>query len=59
MYLTNSLSFTQSDFDDFNDLKEDVASNKIILRILIVLVAIAIIIGCVILLNNGLNLGLF
>ncbi len=58
-FYTNSLSFTQSDFDDFNDLKEDVASNKIILRILIVLVAIAIIIGCVILLNNGLNLGLF
>ena len=58
-FYTNSLSFTQSDFDDFNDLKEDVASNKIILRILIVLVAIAIIIGCIILLNNGLKLGLF
>ena len=58
-FYTNSLSFTQSDFDDFNDLKEDVESNKIILHILIVVFTIAAIIGIVIFLNNFLNLGLF
>lgn len=58
-FYTNSLSFTQSDFDDFNDLKEDVQSNKIVLHILIVVITIAIIIGIVVLLNSVLNLGLF
>lgn len=58
-FYTNSLSFTQSDFDDFNDLKDDVASNRIIIRILIILVVIGIIVGTVILLNGVLKLGLF
>lgn len=58
-FYTNSLSFSQSDFDDFNDLKEDVESTKIVIKILIVLVAIAIIVGIVIFLNSFLNLGLF
>lgn len=58
-FYTNSLSFTQSDFDDFNDLKEEVASNKIIIRILIVLLTIGIIVGMIIFLNGFLNLGLF
>lgn len=58
-FYTNSLSFTQSDFDDFNDLKEDVESHKIILRIIIILIVIAIIIGIIIFLNNFLNFGLF
>lgn len=58
-FYTNSLSFTQSDFDDFNDLKEDVESNKIVLHILIVVFTIAAIIGIVIFLNSFLNLGLF
>lgn len=58
-FYTNSLSFTQNDFDDFNDLKEDVASNKIILKILIVVIVIGIIIGLIFLLNKFLNLGLF
>lgn len=58
-FYTNSLSFSQSDFDDFNDLKEDVASNKIILRILIIIMVIGMIVGTVILVNNILKLGLF
>lgn len=58
-FYTNSLSFTQSDFDDFNDLKEDMASSKIIINILIVLVVIAFIVGIVVLLNGVLKLGLF
>ena len=43
----------------FNDLKDDVASNRIIIRILIILVVIGIIVGTVILLNGVLKLGLF
>jgi hypothetical protein len=58
-FYTNSLSFTQSDFDDFNDLKEDIKSHKIILHIIIVIITIAIIAGIIILLNNVLNLKLF
>lgn len=58
-FYTNSLSFTQSDFDDFNDLKDDVASNRIIIKILAVLIVIAMIVGIVILLNGVLKLGLF
>jgi len=58
-FYTNSLSFTQSDFDDFNDLKDDMASNKIVIKVLIVLVVIAIIIGTIVLLNGVLKLGLF
>lgn len=48
-FYTNSMSFTQSDFDDFNDLKEDMISNKIIIRILLIVVAIAIIVGLAVL----------
>lgn len=58
-FYTNSLSFTQSDFDDFNDLKEDVESNKILLRILIIIFTIAAIVGIVLFLNSFLDLGLF
>ena len=58
-FYTNSLSFTQSDFDDFNDLKEDVESHKLLLHIIIIVITKAIIIGIVILLNSVLHLGLF
>lgn len=58
-FYTNSLSFTQSDFDDFNDLKEDVESNKMVLKIIIIIMTLVIIIGIIIFLNKFLNLGLF
>lgn len=58
-FYTNSLAFTQSDFDDFNDLKDEVAANKIVVRILIILVVIAIIVGTVFFINKFFNLGLF
>lgn len=57
--LTKTNTFTESDFDDFNDLKEEVASTKIIIKILIVIVVIAFLVGGVFLLNKILNLGLF
>ena len=51
-FFTNSLSFTQSDFDDFNDLKEDMESNKLIVRVLLIIVAIALVVGMVFLVNS-------
>lgn len=57
--LNDISKFTQSDFDDFNDLKEDMHATKIIVKILIALIIIVFIVGCVILLNKYLGLGLF
>lgn len=58
-FYTNSLSFTQSDFDDFNDLKEDVESNKIMVRVLLAIVVIVLIVGLVFLINTFFHLGWF
>lgn len=58
-FYTNSMSFTKSDFDDFNDLKEDMASNKIIVRILLVLVFVALAAGMVFLANHIFDLNWF
>ena len=57
--LTNTLQFTQSDFDDFNDLKKEVKSSRALIYIIIVLVSVILIAGIVIFLNNFLNLSLF
>ena len=58
-FLTTTNLFTESDFDDFNDLKEEVAGTKIIIKILIVIVILAFIVGVVFVLNKFLNLGWF
>lgn len=58
-FYTNSLSFTQSDFDDFNDLKEDVELNKIMVRVLLAIVVIVLIVGLVFLINTFFHLGWF
>ena len=57
--LTNTLQFTQSDFDDFNDLKKEVKSSRALIYIIIVIVSLILIAGIVIFLNNFLNLSLF
>ncbi len=57
--LTSTLQFTQSDFDDFNDLKKEVKSSRALIYIIIVLVSIILIAGVVVFLNNFLNLSLF
>lgn len=57
--LTNTLQFTQSDFDDFNDLKKEVKSNKALIYVVIILVSLVLIAGLVIFLNKFLNLSLF
>lgn len=54
-FYTNSITFTQSDFDDFNDLKENVAVNKFLVRILLIIVVIAVIVGLVVLASQFIN----
>ena len=57
--LTNTLQFTQSDFDDFNDLKKEVRSSRALIYIIIIIVSLILIAGIIIFLNNFLNLSLF
>ena len=51
-FYTNPMSFTQSDFDDFNDLKEDLESNKLLVKVLLGVVVIALIVGIIFLANH-------
>jgi hypothetical protein len=57
--LTTTNLFTESDFDDFNDLKSEVASNKIVLKILIFIIILLFLGGLVFILNRVLGLNLF
>jgi len=50
-FYTASVNFTQSDFDDFNDLKAEVNSHKVLIRVVIALIIIAFIAGLIIALN--------
>ena len=58
-FYTTTNAFTKSDFDDFNDLKDDLKSTKIIVKILIAFVIIAFAIGVLFFINNFFNLQLF
>ena len=58
-FFTSSTKFSQSDFDDFKDLKDDMSVGKVIIRLLIFLLVVAFIVGIVFLANNYLDLGLF
>ncbi len=58
-FIGKTTTFTQSDFDDFNDLKSDMRITKIIIKLLVFLIVVLFIIGIVILLNKYLGLGLF
>lgn len=58
-FIGKTTTFTQSDFDDFDDLKEDMHIAKIIIKLLVFIVVILFIAGVVVLLNKYLNLGLF
>ena len=57
-FYTASTNLTKSDFDDFNDLKEEVTSSKIIVKILIVVVVLAFIFGIFFILNKVLEWGI-
>lgn len=58
-FVGKTTTFTQSDFDDFNDLKEDMHVTKIVIRLLIIIIILVFIIGLVVLANKYLELGLF
>lgn len=50
-FYTTSVNFTQSDFDDFNDLKAEVNSHRILIKVVIALIVVAFIAGLIVVLN--------
>ena len=58
-FYTNSTQFTESDFDDFNDLKAEVNSHKFLLKMVIVLLVLGFIVGLVFFSNVFFDLNLF
>ena len=58
-FYTTSTSFTQSDFDDFEDLKKEVKGHKIILIIVTIAIVIAILFCIYLLLDNFLGISFF
>ena len=57
--LNKAKIMSQSDFEDFEDLKDDMEFTKVIIRILVVTIVIVFIAALVVLANKYLNLGLF
>lgn len=58
-FYTNSVSFSKSDFDDFNDLKEDMETNKTLIKVLLIIVTIAFIAGVLFFANHFFHLDWF
>ena len=58
-FYTTSTVFTQSDFDDFEDLKKEVKGHKVLLGIVTALIIIAIIVCIFLVLNNFLGINIF
>ena len=58
-FYTTTTSFTQSDFDDFDDLKKEVKGHKIILIILTVIIIGGLLFTIFFLLNNFLGINFF
>lgn len=58
-FYTTSTAFTQSDFEDFEDLKKEVKGHKILLGIITTLIIIAIIICILLVLKNFFGINIF
>ena len=58
-FYTTSTVFTQSDFDDFEDLKKEVKGHKIVLGIITALIVIAIVVCILLVLNNFVGINIF
>lgn len=58
-FYTSSVNFTESDFDDFNDLKAEVNSHKSIIIIVVIILTILIVLGLIFGFNYFFDLGLF
>ncbi len=57
-FLSKSLIFTQSDFEDFKDLKEEDKSSGLVVKVLTILLIIILLFGIVFMLNGIFNWGL-
>jgi len=55
----NILNFKSEDYEGFEDLKNDIKSNSILIKIVGILFVLILLVGLLILLNNYLDLGLF
>ena len=55
----NILNYKSDDYEGFEDLKNDIKSNSILIKIVGILFVLILIVGLLILLNNYLDLGLF
>lgn len=58
-FYTTTTSFTQSDFDDFDDLKKEVKGHKVILIIITVIIVCGLLFAIFYLLNNFLGINFF
>lgn len=58
-FYTTTTSFTQSDFDDFDDLKKEVKGHKLILIILTIVIIGGLLFAIFFLLNNFLGINFF
>lgn len=58
-FYTNSVSFSKSDFDDFNDLKENMEMNKVLIRVLLIIITIVFIAGVLFFANQFFHLNWF
>lgn len=56
-FYTNSMTFDKKDFSDFDDLKEP--NGNVLIKVFIVLLLVAIVVGTIIFLNEFLNLNWF
>lgn len=54
--LSSTLQFTQSDFDDFNDLKKEVRSSKALIYVIIGIVSVIVIIGLIVFIKKFLSI---
>ncbi len=54
---TSSLGFTSKDFEDFNDIKEEVKKNSILVKILLFVFLVIVVTACIFLVYSFINKG--
>lgn len=58
-FYTGNLAIEDADLEDFKDIEDEIKSNSILIKVLIILLVLVVLIVAVYLLNKYLNLGLF
>ena len=56
---TKILNLEKDDYEEFEDLKNDIKSNSILIKIVGILFILILVVGALILANNYFDLGLF